>query len=80
MKRRGYSAETFGEEKEERIADDNPSPEDLLVKKDEQMTLYRMIQMPDGMTERPMTFFGELNKIVYLDGDEEAILWEIGQE
>lgn len=48
VKRHSYSMEIQVEEMEERISDDNPSPEQLLLKKDEQMVLYRMIQKLDA--------------------------------
>lgn len=63
VKRRGYSAEVSGEEMEERISEDSPSPEDLFIKKDEQMTLYRMMQKLDAESKDVMylRIFGELS-------------------
>lgn len=51
IKKSSYSMEIREEEMEERISDDSPSPEDLFVKKDEQMTLYRMIQKLDAVAK-----------------------------
>lgn len=63
VKKRSYSTEIQVEEMEEKISDDNPSPEQLLVQKDERMTLYRLIQRLDAEARDVvyLRIFGELS-------------------
>lgn len=37
-------------------------------------------RLPSGKYNMSLTCFGELEKIIYLDGDKEIVLWEKGQE